>query len=226
LNYAGSQALIDKRRKIKDQRGADYAMRVADEAWKGKPPGIPLSARKVPPHPGSARRHPTPSPMGPGSRLPHHMMHTTPRGPPPPPHHPHHPPHYMGPPMMMGYPPMGMPMTPAGYHPHTAEAHGMYPPPPGPPPSSRKTKGAVTPAVPKSPPVRIKFDPATSRKKRNAGEPEPTLPFFGKTMPDQPKTTALAIFSFLSNDEIYNAGLVCKSWSRLAVDEELWKIQT
>jgi len=232
LNFAGSQALIDKRRKIKDQRGADFAMRVADEAWKGKPPpGVPVSARKGQPYPNSGRRHPTPSPMGAG-RMPHHMMHSTPRGP-----HSHHhpPPHYMGPPMMMGYPPMGMPMTPAGYHHphHPAEAHGMYPPPPGPPPSSSRKMGpksVVTPAsaVPKSPPVRIKFDPATSRKKRNtkSGEPEPTLPYFGKTMPAQPKTTALAIFSFLSNDEIYNAGLVCKSWSRLAVDEELWKIQS
>ncbi|CAJ1968700.1 unnamed protein product [Cylindrotheca closterium] len=236
MNYAGSQALIDKRRKIKDQRGADFAMRVADEAWKGKPPGLPLSARKGNPYPNPGRRYPTPSPMGAG-RMPHHMMHPggPPRGPPSHQHqhHHHHHPHYMGPPMMMGYPPMGMPMTPVGYHPHS-EAHGMYPPPPGPPPpSSRKTPGqksVATPASaePKSPPVRIKFDPATSRKKRNtkAGEPEPTLPYFGSTMPAQPKTTALAIFSFLSNDEIYNAGLVCKSWSRLAVDEELWKIQS
>lgn len=245
LNYAGSQALIDKRRKIKDQRGADFAMRVADEAWKGKAPGPPGNSgqKPAPPHPSSAsRRRPIPSPMGPG-RLgppPHHMMHATPRGPPPH-HHPshHHPhPHYMGHPHMMmgppiGYSPMGMPMTPAGYPPHP-DAHGMYPPPPGPPPSSRKhaplAPKSVTPAMttPRTPAVRIQFDPATSRKKRklSSGELEPTLPYFGDDLPKQPKTTALAIFAFLSNDDIYNAGLVCKSWSRLAVDEELWKFQS
>jgi hypothetical protein len=52
------------------------------------------------------------------------------------------------------------------------------------------------------------------------------MPCFGKKYPEQPKTTALAIFSFLSNDDLYNAGLVCKSWSQLAMDGELWKFQT
>eukprot|EP00980_Cylindrotheca_fusiformis_P027930 scaffold22569_cov116-Cylindrotheca_fusiformis.AAC.1 len=233
LNYAGSQALIDKRRKIKDQRGAEFAMRVADEAWKGKSPG-PVggggSARKPTPPPPSApsRRRSAPSPIG-SQRLgppPHHRMHSTPRGGHPqrhhaPHHHPH--PHYMGHPGMMmgppmGYSPMGMPMTPAGYPPHP-DGHGMYPPPPGPPPSggSRKTVAPMMPknaaalalSTPKTPAVRKHFDPATSRKKRklSSGESEPTLPFFGDKLPMQPKTTALAIFAFLSNDDIYNAGL-------------------
>jgi len=145
-----------------------------------------------------------------------------------------HPSMMMGPPI--GYSPMGMPMTPAGYPPHHPgePPRGMYPPPPQ-PPSSRKNaplapKSVVTPNVPtpKTPAVRIQFDPATSRKKRklSTGESEPTLPYFDEKFPKQPKTTALAIFSFLSNDDIYNAGLVCKSWSRLAVDEELWKFQS
>ena len=34
MNFAGSQKLIDKRRKIKDQRGAELAMKVAQDAWK------------------------------------------------------------------------------------------------------------------------------------------------------------------------------------------------
>jgi hypothetical protein len=82
-------------------------------------------------------------------------------------------------------------------------------------------------STPKTPAVRIQFDPATSRKKRklSSGESEPTLPYFGDQFPKQPKTTALAIFSFLPNDELYNAGLVCKSWSELAVDKEFWKFQ-
>jgi hypothetical protein len=55
------------------------------------------------------------------------------------------------------------------------------------------------------------------------GELEPASLYFGDKLPEQPKTTALAIFSFLSNDGLYNAGLVCKDWSELAMDEELWK---
>ena len=53
-------------------------------------------------------------------------------------------------------------------------------------------------------------------------EKEPAFPFFGKN-PEQPKTTALAVFSYLSNDDLFNSGLVCKQWSQLATDEELWQ---
>ena len=35
-NFIGSQALIDRRRKIKDHRGAEYAMRAADQSWKSR----------------------------------------------------------------------------------------------------------------------------------------------------------------------------------------------
>jgi hypothetical protein len=152
----------------------------------------------------------------------------------------------------IGYSPMGVPM--AGYHggpphPHQGHPRGMYPPPsssqrppsssarkalpPKAPPATPKASGVETPTSasvdatttpPKTPAVRIEFDPATSRKKRmvTPGEVEPTAVPFGKANPEQPKTTALAIFSFLSNDDLYHAGLVCKKWSRLAMDEELW----
>merc|ERR1712176_1361403 len=59
LNYAGSQALIDKRRKIKDRPGANYALRISDERWKS---GTGSSARKA--QPPSHRRPPIPSPAG------------------------------------------------------------------------------------------------------------------------------------------------------------------
>ena len=88
----------------------------------------------------------------------------------------------------------------------------------------------TTVVTPKTPATRLSFDPATSRKNRNVkqgqDEWEETHPYFGETLPQQPKTAALAIFSFLSNDDLYNAGLVCKRWSKLAVDKELWKFQT
>jgi hypothetical protein len=115
----------------------------------------------------------------------------------------------------------------------------MYPPLPNnrpssvrkPPlkPNSADAKEAKTPSIvsPKTPAVRITFDPATSRQKRKvtAGEVEPTAPYFGRHYPEQPKTTALAIFSFLTNDDLYHAGLVCKQWSKLAMDNELWRFQ-
>lgn len=87
---------------------------------------------------------------------------------------------------------------------------------------SRPESPTVT--VPRTPGVRLGYDPYSSKQKRqlSPGQKEATLPYFGE-LPEQPKTTALAVFSFLSNDEIYNAGLVCKQWSRLAMDEELWQ---
>jgi hypothetical protein len=228
LNYGGSQALIDKRRKIKDQRGADFAMRVADEVWKGQPGG---PRKPTAPRP-SMQQQPQPSPAN--ARFPPHTMHPSPRGPPP-----GYPTHYMhqglmmGPPMGgpmagMGYSPMGG-MAPSGYYPpmpHGGEMHGMYPPPPQQRLAEQSAPPKIT-ATPRTPAVRVKFDAASSRKKRKSpGAAEPTLAYFGDKLPEQPKTTALAIFSFLSNDDLYNAGLVCKSWTKLAMDEELWKFQT
>jgi hypothetical protein len=68
------------------------------------------------------------------------------------------------------------------------------------------------------------FDPASSRKRRKKGdEEEPTYSYFGASLPLQPKTAALAIFSYLSNNDVYKAAQVCKSWSKLAMDEELWQ---
>mmetsp|Transcript_10177 Transcript_10177/g.15622 ORF Transcript_10177/g.15622 Transcript_10177/m.15622 type:complete len:1079 (-) Transcript_10177:1319-4555(-) len=346
LNYVGSQALIDKRRKIKDHRGADFAMRIADEAWKsgkhGPPPVNSSSAsssrggRKQPGLSPNASHH---SRGGHHMPLPPHMMHPSPpsHGPPgaPP----------MYPPMMMGHPPVGysMAMHPSskpythgqksgsqqrkrsqaaspqrnkkqknekmsnkshsgmGSHPSDGKentSNGARPRPEttgktevksasfGPNPimavvtpaaskpneisgrsdkdSSRETESykvketnlKSTPCVtstltkilppttpstvkpgssigskadvsrmstPRTPGVRLGYDPTSSKKKRlSPGEKEATFPYFGR-LPEQPKTTALAVFSFLSNDEIYNAGLVCRKWSRLAMDEELWQ---
>ena len=79
---------------------------------------------------------------------------------------------------------------------------------------------------PKTPGIRRSFDPATSRKKRKTtdGRSEPTEPYFGENG-KQPKTTTLAVFSFLSNEDLYHACLVCKRWKNLAFDEELWKFK-
>lgn len=245
MNYRGSQALIDKRRKIKDQRGADFAMRVADEAWKqGR--GAPPPRKPAAPAASGAQVRRPPS-KSPAHMPPPHMMHPSPRGPHPHPGHrghPAHPPHpyhhmYMHAPPP-GYPHMAIPMTPAGYPHHPpphmmpGESPHMYPPPHVHPGSGtrkdmKRPHHHVTPiaSTPRTPGVRAQFDPASSRKKRkiSPGQSEPTVPFFGNKFPQQPKTTALAIFSFLSNDDLFNAGLVCKSWSQLAMDGELWKFE-
>eukprot|EP00535_Pseudo-nitzschia_heimii_P000368 CAMPEP_0197188610 /NCGR_PEP_ID=MMETSP1423-20130617/18114_1 /TAXON_ID=476441 /ORGANISM="Pseudo-nitzschia heimii, Strain UNC1101" /LENGTH=1059 /DNA_ID=CAMNT_0042640495 /DNA_START=182 /DNA_END=3361 /DNA_ORIENTATION=- len=242
LNYAGSQALIDKRRKIKDRSGAEYALRVSDEQWKS---GCGSAGRKpsAPPH----RRHPMPSPV---VMPPHHNLYPNPRGPPPQGSHsysryPSQRHYYMGvPPRMIahghpphaGYAPMNMPVTP-GYHrpthrmpPTGGLQRGMYHPSrsnrlaTAGNPTTKVINAKGTAASPKTPGIRKAFDPATSRKKRKTtdGESEPTEPYFGEKI-NQPKTTALAVFSFLSNDDLYHASLVCRRWGKLAFDDELWK---
>lgn len=363
LNYVGSQALIDKRRKIKDHRGADFAMRIADEAWKGKSgapaaraSGTPVSSSRLPaPAPAAARpsrsshgQHmppgPSPHQMRAQSPASHHHSHA-PRGPPPggpaPSYMSHH--------SSMGRAPVGYPAyhipqqgrpgfsqnptrsghqhavdsrvrvesrsgepqlkgskseqggsdewtgnmqrpkdanpiesTPApmkpeditaavasklvqastvstksrdtvgasaaadsqsaSKHSHVVSTPAAAPKPLYPistPVNITKSKASManiepddTPrapphqatATPRTPGVRLGYDPTSSKKKRQLrpGQNEATFPYFGNT-PEQPKTTALAVLSFLSNDEIYNAALVCKQWNALAMDEELWQ---
>jgi hypothetical protein len=345
LNYPGSQALIDKRRKIKDHRGADFAMRIADEAWKGKhgapaarsaPPArhpAPSPAPARPPPRGSHGQHMPPGPPHPMQSPPggQHQHSHPPRGPPPggppPPymsHHPHHPPggyagYHMHPQGHHGS--NKHPNSNRGGHPHHPSdsrapaklaPHGEHPhsKPSAPRPASRSehvvvptrvkmedvsaesapkrsvvaaapittspeiatpaaaaSKPAVKPsqvaatskpveplatpvakptdrkvavkledveaseapqpqaATPRTPGVRLGYDPSSSKKKRqlSPGQNEATFPHFGNVLPQQPKTTALAVLSFLSNDEIYNAALVSKRWNRLAMDKELWQ---
>lgn len=229
LNYPGSQALIDKRRKIKDHRGADFAMRVADEAWKGKHGGQKLVPRKrgVAPLPSPA--HPPPHHGHPNYSMHHpHMMH----GSPPPGHGPPHrgmPGHHymthmmMGPPHL-GYSPMGMPPMTPSYMPGKPSVRSSSKHVQPPHVSERERHRTPVLATPRTAAIRLGFDPVSSKKKRKLrpGAKEATFPYFDK-LPEQPKTTALAVFSFLSNDDLYNAGLVSKRWSRLAIDEELWQ---
>lgn len=150
---------------------------------------------------------------------------------PPPPHHrmPHE-----GMPRAM-YPP---PPSQSNSRPSTTRnAPPKEPPKPTPPPKPdakddeesprespvkniKETPSVVSPKIPA--PVRLQFDPFTSRKIRG-GKDEPLENLFGDQVPPQPKTVALIIFSFLPNEDLYHAGLVSKKWSHLAMDKELWK---
>jgi len=330
LNYVGSQALIDRRRKIKDHRGAEMAMRSADEAWKsgratpvgrgtpvggastqtvqqrgpGEPPssagrGTPVGG--MPPHVAHAHMaYASPGHPPYGHPPPPHMYGMSPQGGPP--HMVPPPPHYMGgppphpPSMVIGHPAHGPP--PPRYSPMGPMSHyqgqggtaggtaGVAGPSSSTPASARKGKAKSTPrskqgqsstktsgggksakqggggkarpatargggVIPTTPmtskvssasqtlgssgsvggsggpaPSRIDFDVASKRRKRRArfgGNEEPLRGIFGRGLPKQTETTALGIFSYLSNDDLYNASLACRGWNSLAMSEELWK---
>lgn len=297
LNYVGSQALIDKLRKIKDHRGADFAMRLADEAWKGKhgrPSSTTPATRRLPsPAPSRATQHhmppqhmmppgpymgyPYPSPMGGGHAAPQFARSDSrstasrpssrsenkkapsardpirpsskellakataqrPRASPPPP-------------AESNKPPAVTPATTTTTTAVNTESPSSTPAPsipvneqPAAPikatvpikmePDVEMTDQVVktaapTPApkaaaaTPRTPGVRLGYDPYSSKKKRRLrpGEKEASFAYFGDC-PQQPKTTALAVFSFLTNQEICKARLVSKQWSGLGMDEELWQ---
>jgi hypothetical protein len=239
MNRADSQKLIDTRRKMKDKKGADYAMRINDETWKKgssqsrPPPGMPQRGPKA--SPVASSRSPMqgaqlPLPSGTQSKSPHQPVAYLR-------------PSYMGPPMMgsIGYSPMSVsPVTPAVGNQRFAQlgsSSSSTLPPTGQPVTStvalsgqnkKRPAQEITPSAtkpPRSRAVRAVFDPTFSRKKRKKGNvEEETVSYFGPTLPQQPKTTALAVFNFLSNEDIYKAALVCKNWNKLAMDEELWKL--
>ncbi len=222
-NYVGSQQLIDRRRKIKDHKGAERAMQSSQDAWKhglGKntvrngithPPAVyPSPAQRISPAVGM---YPmtmiSPSPPG-GAIRPGSISH-----------------HFMGRSQMVmapiGYSPMGMqPVTPA--YPTSKPQQG----------SELKPKITPTPfkyyqqpphrqpkiSLPK-PPTRKRFDIGKVRTKVKGDEK--VKPYFGSINAAQEKETSLLIFSFLSNDDIYNASLVCKDWNKLSLDEALWQ---
>lgn len=45
---------------------------------------------------------------------------------------------------------------------------------------------------------------------------------FGAWNPPVPDGTVTAVFSYMTNDELYNTSLVCNAWAALAMDSEVW----
>jgi len=201
-NFTGSAQLIARRRKIKDHKGAEMAMRPKDNYMSGNV-------------------------MHSGSVLPAHAMFMSPAnvmssaG--------HHigmqglmsPPGYniARPPMMMnpmGYSPMSLPPgTPASSYDHRMPARHLHHPTPT--FCQDRTPLLKTPKTPVA-----RRDPLSVKCKKKGGKEEKQI-FFGKNSGLQTKTSALAVLSFLSNEEIYNASVVSKTWCRLALDDELWQ---
>jgi hypothetical protein len=182
LNYVGSQPLIDRRRKIKDHKGAELAMKISDVAWKGMGGKQQDQKNKPTPRtPGIKTGNIVPM----SSPSPHHRMvsmggmtpssyHPSPsiRGPP-------RPSPYVGhggpPPRTVGFSPMGMvpPATPA-YSSSSAMKRSMQKHRPGGPPKtvSGTFKSPITPdltATPRAPAGRLRYDVQSSNKKKKMG---------------------------------------------------------
>jgi len=80
----------------------------------------------------------------------------------------------------------------------------------------------------KTPRVRsFAFDPLSSKKKKRApaDEEEPTSKYFGRSCSALPKSSALTVFSFLNDEDLFLASLVSKQWNGLANDEEMWQLK-
>ena len=203
-NYSGSQALIDRRRKIKDHKGVEDALRQKVRANDG----IPKSIGRNPAQP----IFPSSTPIMPHQRMGMHPM--------------------MSPQAYMGRPPMMMPPGRMAYSP-------MHQLPPGTPaydhrlmynrttlPTPQARPGMVQKSpllkTPKTPVARR--DPLSAKKSKKPGKEE-VKTFFGPRNGEQNKSSAIGIMSFLSNEELYNASIVSKTWSKLALDDELWQFE-
>ncbi|GAX21038.1 hypothetical protein FisN_1Lh290 [Fistulifera solaris] len=227
-NLAGSQTLIDKRRKMKDSKGAEYAVRVAHEVWQGQrapqqgPPVSPGNMRSSNLPAGAVHGHQ----MSQGTMSHRGYMH----------------PAYMTSSVMghIGYSTIGVPpVTPMFGQQQRAHEMQMRAMMQHYKPEDQSTKATETKSAsskkrpcpetstpvtaskntaPRTPPVRIEFDPSSSRKSKSEEE---MLSLFGD--PKQPKHTILNVFSFLTNADIYNASIVSKEWGRIALDKELWE---
>lgn len=247
-NFVGSQALIDRRRKIKDHKGAEIAMQSSEKAWKGS-----VSDTKVGLRSGSGHGGPGGMRFG-QSPIVHDPTIMPPRMPPGPPNWA----------MMSPLPTYGASPAqpsheyPAGYpaYPH-ALAGGMLPqqspmvyhtphmPPHHPPPpysASRQHQQRSSAQQPqKQPSIYDLHPPPVASTPRSASLPrgydhqsnirrqlppqemEPTAAYFGPDVEAQTKNSALTVFSYLDNDDLFNASIVSKKWCDVAFDKELWR---
>jgi hypothetical protein len=235
MNHAESQKLIDVRRRMKDHKGAEYAMKINHETWKkgslahSAPPIRTTSPAYFghPPHPMASIVHSAPHIHHPGN--PHYAR--TP---------------YIGPPMGSIFSPMSVnPVTPS----LGAKRPGTYDD------SPRKSKAAslikpekldgkrlsplenkrasqeITPsssATPTTPSVRhdssyVKSSSPSKRKKRDLDDEE-KIPFFGPNTANLSRITVLTVLSYLSNADKYAASQVCRSWYELTQSKELPKV--
>jgi hypothetical protein len=52
---------------------------------------------------------------------------------------------------------------------------------------------------------------------------EQKVAYFGPDLPYQTKPTALNVFSYLDNEDLFNASVVSKLWCDVSFDRALWR---
>jgi hypothetical protein len=207
-NFPDSKQLFERR--IKDAEGGSSSIRrapqVTNDAPSSKNEGQRLVAPTRPIYP-SQMHHiyqpngmPPPKMMSPEQYMDSHSMMIKGQQP-----------HY-------GYSP-AQPYTSQGT---PAQAYNHYSQVPLPTPQVRPNSQRVTPQsrTPKTPKARR--DPASATKAEKGSKVEEDQ-YFGKQNHSIPKPLALAVMSHLSNEELYNASVVSKTWCSLALDDGLWE---
>lgn len=221
-NFVGSQALIDRRRKMKDTKGAAVAMRESENAWKGKDsgqgqagqfqygqagvmaPGQYNFGQVGSPHGHHPHAAMTMIPM-------HHMTSTS-----------NNRPMYAAP-VMMSHSPMVMAGSPIFTSPPDHQMMMQHPHPSmSPQHSVHYAKNAPSSRYPHSTAKEANKSIMAEAKPRSSGRrmkkispiAEPRSPYFGDAV-KQPRSTTLTVFSFLDRDDLFNASVVSKSWNEV-----------
>ncbi|KAL7522841.1 hypothetical protein ACHAWX_007551 [Stephanocyclus meneghinianus] len=207
-NFIGSRSLMDRRRKMKDanERAEGTMVESSEKVWRGS-----MSDSKAARYGHSPIIH---DPNRPIMRSPIHHPFLASQ------------PAYQPHPVMMSQSSLVYP-------------HGMmYPLPPYSAPradtySSARRSDSSGMQVPVYLHYPIDATPETSAfkrgfhqhstKKQSSKKLEHRESFFGPDVQKQTRTTALSIFSYLSNEDLFNASIVSKTWSNLAFDNELWQ---
>lgn len=204
-NYPGSQMLMSRRQKLQTAKDKETALLKpfpGDKAWRGS-----MSDSKVQNIYGQSPLVHDPKRPLMKSPMQHPFMASQP-------------PFQPGP-MMMGQSPMNYPygMMFMGPNAPFSAPHAAARPVPF---SAPAMQVPVYPQYPvDSTSVRKGFNPHASKK--SSGKVESKESYFGPDVPMQTRTTALHIFSFLENEELFNASIVSKTFSSLAFDSELWQ---
>jgi hypothetical protein len=212
-NFAGSRMLMDRRRKMQHAKDKETGLLYpGDKAWR------PMSDSKV-------RNVYGQSPVIHDPKRPGGMpMMKSPM------HHPFmasQPPFQPGPLMMgqspMNYPPYGMMYMGGPSTPFSAPQNNPRPVAFS-APGRNDYPGMQVPVYPQYPvdstSVRKGFNPKAKSSQRKVESAES---YFGPKVPKTTRTAALNVFSFLSNEDMFNASIVSKTWNSLAFDNELWQ---
>lgn len=207
-NYPGSQTLMARRKKLqstKDRESVLLRTLPGDKAWRGS-----MSDSKVQNIHGQS-----PLIHDPKRQMESPIQHPFLASQPP------------FQPMMMGHSPMNYPYGMMFMGPGTpfSAPHNAPRPVPFSAPGRNGHPGAPVPVYPQYPidsnAVRKGFNTHSSNK--SSRKVENIEDFFGPDVANQTRTTALNVFSYLENEELYNASIVSKTWSSLAFDSELWQ---